>query len=97
MTIREELEELEYVVLCPGAAKSRETLGRDHEEEPCDMRFHHLDAPCKDCPAQKLTGAGYEYLEQEMQSWGCLTYTRACNLTWKHDGHPVMLVIQKPS
>ena len=38
MTIREELEELEYVVLCPGAAKSRETLGRDHEEEPCDMR-----------------------------------------------------------
>lgn len=75
----------------------RQTLSDSSSEEPCYMRFHHLDAPCKDCPAQKLTGAGYEYLEQEMHSWGCLTYTRACNLTWKHDGHPVMLVIQKPS
>jgi len=38
MTIRETLEEREYVYLSPFASHSRETLGRDHEEEPCNMR-----------------------------------------------------------
>ena len=37
-TIRENLEELEYDILSPYAAKSAESKGRLREEEPCDIR-----------------------------------------------------------
>ncbi len=38
MNIRETLEEREYIYLSPYASHSRETLGRDREEEKCSMR-----------------------------------------------------------
>ena len=38
MNIRETLEEREYAVLSPFAAKSRESRGRQVPEEPCDIR-----------------------------------------------------------
>lgn len=38
MKIREITEELEYQLLSPYATKSRETRGRDREEEKCDIR-----------------------------------------------------------
>ena len=38
MKIRELTEELEYQLLSPYATKSRETRGRDREEEKCDVR-----------------------------------------------------------
>ncbi len=38
MSIRELMEEREYEILCPFAAKSRESLGRLRPEEPCDIR-----------------------------------------------------------
>ncbi|MCD8011432.1 MAG: deoxyguanosinetriphosphate triphosphohydrolase [Lachnospiraceae bacterium] len=38
MSIREELEEREAQILSPYAALSRNSLGRDVEEEPCDIR-----------------------------------------------------------
>lgn len=41
MNIRETLEEREYMYLSPYAAHSRETLGRDREEEKCSMRTEY--------------------------------------------------------
>lgn len=38
MSIRNREEELEYKILSPYAAKSRESAGRDREEELCDIR-----------------------------------------------------------
>ncbi len=38
MTIREELEELEYTLLSPAASHSRESRGRDVFTEQCDLR-----------------------------------------------------------
>ena len=38
MSIREQMEEREYEVLRPWAAKSRESSGRLRPEEPCDIR-----------------------------------------------------------
>ncbi len=38
MNIREQLEEVEYRILSPYASHSKDTLGRDRQEEPCDMR-----------------------------------------------------------
>lgn len=38
MTIREQLEELEFQNLSPYASFSRNTKGRDREEAPCDIR-----------------------------------------------------------
>lgn len=38
MTIREKLEKREHIVLSPYAAFSDQSLGRDREEEPCDIR-----------------------------------------------------------
>ena len=38
MSIREEMEEKEMQLLSPYAAHSRESRGRDVEEEPCDIR-----------------------------------------------------------
>lgn len=38
MTIREQMEEREYKFLSPYAAHSRDSRGRDREEEPCDIR-----------------------------------------------------------
>lgn len=41
MNIREQLEENEYRILSPYAAHSRETMGRDREEDLCDMRTEY--------------------------------------------------------
>ncbi len=38
MLIREEIEQKEYEILSPYARKSRDTLGRDRQEEECDIR-----------------------------------------------------------
>ncbi len=38
MTIREEAEEREYQFFSPYASHSRDSLGRDREEEPCQIR-----------------------------------------------------------
>lgn len=38
MTIREKTEELEFQIFSPYAAFSRNTKGRDQQEEPCDIR-----------------------------------------------------------
>ena len=38
MNIRETFEEREYVDLSPYASHSRETRGREYDEEPCDIR-----------------------------------------------------------
>ena len=38
MTIREQLEKREHDILSPYAARSDESLGRDCEEEQCDIR-----------------------------------------------------------
>lgn len=41
MNIREEIEERELEYLSPYASHSRNTLGRDREEEFCDIRTHY--------------------------------------------------------
>ena len=38
MTIRERLEQQEYLLLAPYASHSAESAGRDREESPCDLR-----------------------------------------------------------
>ena len=38
MVLREELEALEFERLAPGAAKAAASLGREEEEEPCELR-----------------------------------------------------------
>ncbi|SHI37255.1 deoxyguanosinetriphosphate triphosphohydrolase [Parasporobacterium paucivorans] len=38
MSIRDKLEENEKIYLSPFASRSRETRGRDRQEEPCDIR-----------------------------------------------------------
>ena len=39
MTIRQRLEQQEYLLLAPCAAHSAESAGRDRDESPCDLIF----------------------------------------------------------
>ena len=72
----------------------RQTLSYTFSGEPCYKRFHRRSTLCEHCPVHQLTG--YEYIEKNMNNWGGVpAYTRACNLTWKVNNHPLMLMIQK--
>ena len=74
----------------------RQTLSDTFSGEPCYKRFHRRNTLCEQCPVHQLTGSGYEYIEKQMDNWGGVpAYTRACNLTWKINEHPLMLMIQK--
>ena len=44
MNIRESMEERELELLCPYAAYSGKSRGRDREEEECDVRTARLFA-----------------------------------------------------
>lgn len=51
MNIRESMEERELELLCPYAAYSGKSRGRDREEEECDVRtvYHHSFAASHVC------------------------------------------------
>ena len=64
---------------------------------PCYKLFHHLDAPCEDCPVLRLSDNGSEYLTAEVANWGFPTTTRAFNLRWEHANNcRLALIIQEP-
>jgi len=75
----------------------RQAVSATADELPCYKLFHHLDAPCEDCPVLRLSDNGSEYLTAEVANWGFPTTTRAFNLRWEHANNcRLALIIQEP-
>lgn len=77
----------------------RQALPDGMAKQPCYQLFHKRQTPCPDCPVQKLSGEGSEYIQCEIDNWnsGAKICSRACNLFWDDtSGRPLALVIQEP-
>ncbi|SDG12139.1 diguanylate cyclase (GGDEF) domain-containing protein [Selenomonas sp. WCT3] len=78
----------------------RQTLSESSAGHPCYELFHQRMTPCPDCPVQKLSGEGSEYIACDLSNWDKErpTTTRACNLHWNQNENdpPLALVIQEP-
>ena len=64
--------------------------------QPCFKRFHNLDFPCANCPVERLSKDGNEYLLSQMNNWGELTETRTYNIDWEEGKSKFALIIQDP-
>lgn len=64
--------------------------------QPCYKRFHNLDSPCPNCPVDRLSADGNEYLLSKMDNWGEYTDTRTYNIAWEEDKPKFALIIQDP-
>lgn len=68
--------------------------------QPCYQLLHDRTTPCPECPVQKLSGDGSEYIQCEMNNWSAKqpTCTRACNLHGEHSAsnRQLAMVIQEP-
>lgn len=78
----------------------RQTLSNSQSGHPCYELFHQRMTPCPECPVQKLSGEGSEYIACKLGNWDKdrPTTTRACNLHWNQNENepPLALVIQEP-
>jgi hypothetical protein len=78
----------------------RQTLSETSAGHPCYELFHQRMTPCPECPVQKLSGEGSEYIACELSNWDKErpTTTRVCNLHWNQNENdpPLALVIQEP-
>ena len=77
----------------------RQALPDGMAKQPCYQLFHKRQTPCPNCPVQKLSGEGSEYIQCEIDNWnsGAKICSRACNLFWDDtNGRPLALVIQEP-
>ncbi len=63
----------------------RQTLITASTAQTCYQRFHNLDAPCKDCPAKRLSKDGNEYIDVKINNWGVETPARAYNIHWEDE------------
>lgn len=62
----------------------------------CYQLFHQRVTPCLGCPVKRLSGEGSEYIECELDNWGCgPTPSRACNLQGEDLKQPLALVVQE--
>lgn len=78
----------------------RQTLSESSSGMPCYELFHKRMTPCPDCPVQRLSCEGNEYILCQLRNWDEQrpTLSRACNLHWSENENdpPLAMVIQDP-
>ena len=73
----------------------RQTLTGTSINTPCYKKFHELNEPCKNCPLERLSKSGNEYIDLEMDNWGAKTNTRAYNIHFEdEEDRNLALIIQ---
>ncbi len=73
----------------------RQTLTTASTDQPCYKRFHDFNAPCDNCPVQKLSKDGNEYIDVTLNNWGEETTARAYNIHWDDEqDKSLALIIQ---